>query len=389
MARIIEEIAILIGADTRGLNKGMKKSKKDVESLTKGFRRLGRTLIAVFGARALFRGFSRTLRETNTLIKTAKGVGFLTSEYQQLTFALNQVGVGSQKARIALGDFQKRLSKAVAGTNPTFAKAFRAAGLDPKELAKQSPAEAFHTALVQLATLREDPRLAGFAGGVFEEQAGKDITQAIRQWKKFLAAREKFARRVGGLTLAQQDRMELLAEEVGVYNAAWKVFWSKFVADIAPDIIKALNDMEEADVFKKMGERVSKLTNSFIYMKTILDDIRKVFSETFGLPAVEGEETGQQTAEKFKRRAGAGLLTAEAEAGRRRNLFESSGLRPGFDTPAEMKMKRGIRLYLESLPPVNYNIAIDVKNRTDRDLARMVVQEFEKERGKEKRAGSQ
>jgi TP901 family phage tail tape measure protein len=261
MARIIEEIAVLIGADTRGLDKGMKKAKKDVNVLTRSFKRLGSTIIAAFGARALFNTFKRTLANTNALIKTAKGVGFLATEYQTLIFALDQVGVKASSARIALGDFQKRLGKAIAGTSPQFAKAFRDAGLDPEALSKLRPADAFDIALKRLADLRDDPRIAGLTGAVFEEQSGKDVLQVIRQWEKYLAAREKFAKRVGGLTKNQQDNIEELSEELRVYKAQWEVLKATIIADAAPAIMDALNDLEEAGAFEAMADAVGRLVD--------------------------------------------------------------------------------------------------------------------------------
>jgi len=254
MARIIEEVAVRIGADTRGLDKGLKKSKRQVGQLTGMFKKLGATIIGVFGARVMFRSFEQTLRNTNELIKTAKGVGFLASEYQKLTFSLEQVGVNAGSAKIALGDFQKRLGKAVAGTSPQFAKAFRDAGLDPKSLAALDPATAFNVALQKLATFRGDPRLAGLTGNVFEEQSGKDILQVIRQWGRYLEAREKFSRRVGRLTEEQELRIEFLAEEIGVYKEQWKVLKQTIVADAVPPILRALEQLQELGVFESLGE---------------------------------------------------------------------------------------------------------------------------------------
>lgn len=259
MARIIEEVAIRIGADTRKLDKGMKKAKKDVNVLTKAFKKLGGTIIAAFGARAVFNAFRRTLASTNALIKTAKGVGFLATEYQTLTFALGQVGVGAESARIALGDFQKRLGKAIAGTSPQFAKAFRDAGLDPEALSRMKPSDAFNAALDRLAELRDDPRIAGLTGAVFEEQSGKDVLQVIRQWEKYLDSREKFARRVGLLTKGQEENIEELTEELQVYKAQWETVKARIVADAVPDILSALEELENADVFGAMADGATRL----------------------------------------------------------------------------------------------------------------------------------
>lgn len=303
MPRIIEEVAVKIGADTRGLNKGLKQSKKQVSGLTSMFKKLGVTIAGVFGARVMFRSFQQTLRNTNELIKTAKGVGFLASEYQKLTFSLEQVGVNAGSAKIALGDFQKRLSKAVAGTSPQFKKAFEDAGLDVKSLSAMSPSAAFSAALAHLATLRGDPRLAGLTGNVFEEQSGKDILQVIRQWGRYLEAREKFSRRVGKLTEDQELRIEFLSEEIGVYKEQWEVLKQTIVADAVPPILRALEQLQELGVFESLGDGlgsfVSRMEEGAKQLEKDLQKIKGLIQSV--MPGVyhtpKGDVSPQQMAE--------------------------------------------------------------------------------------------
>jgi len=305
VARIIEEVAVKIGADTRGLDKGLKRSKKQVGALSSAFKRLGAVMIGAFSARALFNGFQRTLSSTNDLIKTAKGVGFLATEYEQLTFSLDQVGVSAGSAKIALGDFQKRLSKAVAGTSPQFAKAFSDAGLDIKSLSKMSPAAAFTAALNHLATLRGDPRLAGLTGNVFEEQSGKDILKVIRQWGTYTQAREKFGRRVGTLTKDQQLRVEFLSEELGVYKAQWESLKQVIVANAVPSIVRALEQMEASGVIESLTEGLAgfpeRLSEGIAQLKRDLEGIKGTIQSV--LPGVlltpTGQETPQEASERF------------------------------------------------------------------------------------------
>jgi len=293
MARIIEEVAILIGADTRKLNKGMQESKRHVNTLTSGFKRLGGIMAGAFSARALFRGFKRTLDTTNALIKTAKGVGFAVGEYQQLTFALSQVGVEASAARIALGDFQKRLAK------PQFHKFFRQAGLDPKELQKLSPAAAFETAFDHLATLVDHPKAAAFFGTIFEEQAGKNMLKAARQMDALLAARKDYDRYVGGgIGRAGANDIERLKTQTTLLNLQWEQLKATIVADAAPAIIGALKKINESGLLKGMGHEVSgmiKLLSEFSQaIKLVLMDYEKLTGT--GLPGA-----GAATSAKNKR----------------------------------------------------------------------------------------
>jgi hypothetical protein len=294
VARIIEEVAVRIGADTRGLDKGLKRADKKVSALTQGIKRMGGALIAAFGARALFTGFKRTLQLGDDLIKTAKGVGFTVNEYQRLIFALDQVGVSAGSAKIALGDFQKRLSKAVAGTSPQFAKAFKDAGLDIKALAAMTPSAAFDAAMSHLSTLRNDKRIAGLTGNVFEEQSGKDVLQTLRQWEKYVAAREKFSRRIGELSKDQIKDIEALREETKLLTQQWEMLKIQIVADAAPGITKALDDIDKAGGFEKLTESITamlaemnRLVETIKWVATALDqlgvpDIVKKFAASPG-----------------------------------------------------------------------------------------------------------
>jgi len=371
MARIIEEVAIKIGADTRGLNKGLKQSKKQVGGLTSMFKKLGIAMVGVFGARAMFRGFKRTLDAADQLIKTAKGVGFTVNEYQRLTFALDQVGVSAGSAKIAIGDFQKRLSKAVAGTSPQFQKAFEQAGLDTASLSKMSPAAAFSAAMTHLATLRDDPRIAGLTGNVFEEQSGKDVLQVLRQWEKFLGAREKFASRVGSLNEKQVDDLQKMREETKLYGQQWEMLKMQIVADAAPSLLTAFKSLEEAGTFEKMGKGLTALIDGIASLTTNLTKFTEAWQKgsdafsltpAFGVTAYrtpKGQATPDERAEHFAHMA---------------RLNSAPGL---AKTHSAAERAAGMSL--------DINVTGDTSNA--RNLARLVAVEVQRLREAEKRAG--
>ena len=378
MAKIIEEVAVRIGADTRELGKGMKKADRGVKQLIGGFKKLAGVLGIAFGGRALIRGFTRTLDVTNKLIKTAKGVGFLASEFQELTFAMNQVGVRSHSAVIALGDFQKRLGKAVAGTSPQFAKAFKDAGLDPKSLSKLDPAEAFDVALNRLASLQGDPRLAGLTGAVFEEQSGKDVLKIIRQWGAFTEARAKHARRVGKLDEEQQIRIEFLSEEVGVYSAKWDVMKQKFVAGTVPAILRGLDSLEEhgwldawekglETFFPRMEEGLKQLEKDLIPAADWLIGVKKQL--------VEVPTTVARIA------SGDGAVGAAYEFAK--GVGPGSGASP-FG-PGQVAANAAYRRSQEAFASrMSIDVSVDGVSKVDRDLAIMIAVEVEKNMEKNK-----
>ena len=253
MARIIEEVAVRIGADTRGLEKGLKKADVKVSRLTQGIKRMGFALAGAFGARAVVRGFKRTLDTTDALIKTARGVGFTASEYQRLTFALDQVGVSAGSAKIALGDFQKRLAK------PQFHKFFKEAGLDPKALQKMSPAADFDSAFKHLATLVDDPRAPAFFGTIFEEQAGKDMLKAARSLETLTKAYRAFDSQVGSIGGQGARNIERLTFQTKTLATQWESLKATLVGEIAPAVTVAIEGLTKSGLLAAMGRDIASL----------------------------------------------------------------------------------------------------------------------------------
>ncbi len=265
-----KQVIIEFVAKTNKLLAGMKKVDRKVTKTSSLFKKLGVTIAGALGARAVFQGFKQTLRAADTLIKTSRGVGFAVDEYRQLIFALDQVGVSAGSAKIALGDFQKRLAKAAAGTSPQFAKAFQQAGLDPIALSKLSPAEAFAVALKQLSTLRNDPTIAGLTGNVFEEQSGKDILQVLRDWQKFQGAREEYSRKVAKFTSDEERDLGALGDKVKLLTAQWDALKIKIVADVAPSTTAALEAMSSSEGFAAMTEGLGGVIEEFNrFIKTV------------------------------------------------------------------------------------------------------------------------
>lgn len=299
MARIIEEVAIRIGADTRQLTKGMKDANKRVGTLTKGVKGLGLALVGAFGARALFRGFQRTLESTDALIKTAKGVGFTVDEYQRLVFALDSVGVSAESARIGLGDLQKRLG------NENFAKFYKQVGLDPKELRKLSPAQQLEAAFTALQQFRGNQSLlVSRAGGVFEEQAGKDFAKVINQWEDFVKARRDYDKRVGTIGGGAVKDIEGLRRETKLLGAQWQTIKMQLVAEMAPAIKQLLDGIGAHRGLKKVGQdlafivsNIAKLIGKLIELRSVMpDQLSRVFG---GMVSRPGEETPDETAARL------------------------------------------------------------------------------------------
>jgi len=260
----LKTVYVELVAKTKRLLSGFQKVDRQTSKLNSSFKKLGVTLAGVFGARALSRGLQQTIRSTESLIKTAKGVGFTVSEYERLTFALSEVGVEASSARIALGDFQKRLSKAIGGSSPQFAKAFKEAGLDIRALSNMSPAAAFDSAFAHLAGMLGDPRIAGLFGNVFEEQSGKDMLKAARQMERLLQARRDYDRIVGQ-ALTREDALAIqeLGRQTRLLGLKWEALKRTVVADVAPSLTNAFTTISESEGFKALTKNLGFLIGEF------------------------------------------------------------------------------------------------------------------------------
>lgn len=269
----LRRVSIVFIADTKKLIQGFRKVDKKTQILTRSFKRMGGALLAAFSARAVFRGFTKTLRDTEALIRTARGVGFATNEYRQLIFALDAVGVSSESARIALGDLQKRLSR------PSFQKFFREVGLEPNELLTQSRAQQLQTILERLNQLRDDPNLPSIAGLLFEEQSGKDIAKVVLQFEDFLGARREYEQIVGRGTTEQDEKAILqLNKQVKSMKLAWEELKIQIVSDSAPEITAILQELAQPGTIRAIVDAISDAAFAF---SSLSKDVR-FFAQEIG-----------------------------------------------------------------------------------------------------------
>jgi hypothetical protein len=257
MAKIIEEVAVRISADTRKLAQGMKAADKGVKRLVGGFKKLAGAIGIAFGARAAFRSFARTLDDANSLIKMSKAVGFAAGDWQQLSFAMDTVGIRAGALRIAMGDLQKRIG------NPAFAKHFKAIGLDPVELGKKSKFQQLSDTLDALRKV-PDNKLIFFSGKVFEEQAGKDMAAIIRQWPDFFRAMSEFEKVSGdGLGGEGASNIEELAFQSKLLGAQWKTIKTQVVGDVAPALIDSFQSIIDSGALQELGELIGTIAKGF------------------------------------------------------------------------------------------------------------------------------
>ena len=264
-------VIVELAADTRKLVNGMKVAEKRTSSLMRAARRLGFALAGAFTGRALYRGITRTAKDLDGIIKTAKGVGFAADEYQELIFALDQVGVSAESARIGLGDLQKRLG------NKNFAKFFQAAGIDPRELQKMGPAQQLDAALQALTKFRGNQALlVARSGGVFEEQSGKDFAKVINDFERFTQARRDYQRVVGSSVTLKTDAkaVEEFAYRTKLMNAQWEVFKQRVVIQALPALNGLLDDLEKSDAFGTLADDVAVLVGAMADAVRLMSQLR-------------------------------------------------------------------------------------------------------------------
>ena len=302
----LRTVYIELVADTKRLLSGFKKVDKKTSAMTRSFRRMGAALIGIFGARALFRGFNQTLKSTEALIKTAKGVGFAANEYQRVAFAMAEVGVSAESLRIGLGDLQKRLA------NPGFAKFYKQIGLTQKGLLQLDPNQQLEAVLQALRKI-PDELLVGRAGGVLEEQSGKDFAKLVRDWETYARAIKDYNRTVGrGLTSRDAKSIEETGRQTRLLGLQWTDLKQKVVVATLPALSKLLDEIEESDAFSTLAKDITSVIEAMTTLTGKAARFRQAleggdtgaFSLTpaLGVTALrppEGHETPQEAAERF------------------------------------------------------------------------------------------
>ena len=274
MARVIEEVAVKIGADTRGLDKGMQKAEEQVKGLTTGFTKASIAITAIAAATGFaVRGLLKMGSEANEMVKTARLAGLAANEYQRLAFTFKEVGLGASSASGAVNNLQDRLA------DPKFTKFFRRAGLDRGGLRALSPAVALEQTLTRLAQQGGDPRLAELTSGVFSGRHSREMLTVVRRWKELTETRKDYDRLVGkGLSKEDARRIEKQATQVSLLSSQWTNLKQTIVSEFAPAVTAALKAINESGFFEDMGSKL----RTFVALFNDLGDAIKLVSRDIG-----------------------------------------------------------------------------------------------------------
>lgn len=230
----------------------LKKGEKSVKRVGASLKRLGSTLVGVFGARAIFRGLQNTANELDRLAKLARGLGLTAQELQQIEFTLDRLGGDPASIRNLFVSLNKALGEAETGSKE-YVDSFLQIGVNFRDLGKLKPVEQF--------LLIRDAMEA--AGGSAQSVAGASIVLG-RGFKSNLPVFKATAAEVraliaeqqqlGGFTDAQADLGEKVADTQRNLEQVKKTLQGKLFEVLGPGIIEAtegltrlISNLREAD----------------------------------------------------------------------------------------------------------------------------------------------
>lgn len=303
----LKTVVVEFFADTKHMVSSLGKTEKKVNTVTRSMRRLGVTLAGVFGARALFRTFNRTLLDADTLVQTARGAGVAADEYERLGFAFEAARVPVDQLRQGLGDLQLRLGD----VSRNYDKYYRKIGLDPNQLRKQSPAQQLVQTVSALGKIENQARRVGLAGRVLGEESSRQLIKLVSDGgKAFQESLKQFDRY--GSALQDPRNVQSIREfsfETLKLQRQWEVLKQRVVIGTLPAFQKLVRDLDESGALEKLADdmvtiagAVADMVKSFAKLRA--EGIEGVMPKSGFLGSVGDRETDREIQNKAKLYAG-------------------------------------------------------------------------------------
>ncbi len=259
-------------------NAGMKKSAKRTSDLSNSLKKMGGTLVAVFGVAAIGRFISNTLSMTDSIGKFADRIGITTTALQEYRFAFDIAGVEQKKLDKGLLEIGKRLAQARVGTGSMVTILGR---LD-KQLfetlkATKNNNEALEVMFEALGNAKDQATKLALADAAFGGPGLKMTSAFVKGTAAFKATIAEGRR----LNLFLSDRLVRTAEKVNdefnIASRAIGINFKRAFLNVAPVLSSFARFMAEQmpKALRATRSAVAALAVSFAFINVLVSDFLK------------------------------------------------------------------------------------------------------------------
>lgn len=289
---LIAKLDILLGTNTRGLDKGFKRGRSQVKSFGDSFKKLGGIIAGVAAAYLSFTalrrlgGFiSEQLQAIDVIGKTSAKLGIETEELTKLHHAAERTGVSIKTFNMALQRVVRRISEAAGGRGEALG-AILELGLDPKQLAAVSPDEAFRKLAEAMQRVDNQFDRVRLSQKLFDSE-GVALVNTLALGRKGLEAMGDEAQRLGRVLDSDAVKaVEAANDAMDDFKASLTAVGTGIALDLAPFLKLAANDLTDISVGLRTSAKsagiadaeFSRLQRTIFVLVDVFQEYKKIMT---------------------------------------------------------------------------------------------------------------
>lgn len=232
------EVKVKVGADTSGLDKGLKGAESRLAAFG-GVAKVAGGIVAATGA-AVIALTKASLANIDATAKMARSIGLSTSALQDMSLVAKEAGVDTGKLTSMLGLMQRNISELQKGTKLQ-TEAFASMGLTIADLQGLSPDEQFRRIAEAMDAITDPTEKTARAMEVFG-RGGREAINMLSGYSQRIAEAEEFNRRFG-ITVGQDvaEGVERANDAVGRIGMVFQGLGNVLAGFVAPAIEATAN----------------------------------------------------------------------------------------------------------------------------------------------------
>ena len=276
------QLFVSIGASTDNFQKEMKGVSKQVQQTGKQISDHGKTMTKwitgpIAGAGAAVAGLTKKFASHGDKIaKTSQKLGMSTDAYQELEYAMGQVGVEEKAMERGLGRLNQRMGRAVEG-NENLQEAFGNLGYSMQEIEELDTDEAFMDIINRLHEMDDAQQQSALASEIFGTKMARDLMPAINEGGEEI---EKLREEAHDMGIVMDEEAVKASEEfedaMDNLSRSFKGIFQQLAQELIPVLVDDLIPTIEEKVVPMLadfGERVANLAKRFFELDPTIQKI--------------------------------------------------------------------------------------------------------------------
>ena len=263
----IAELFVNVNANMDNFSRGMGEVQNKLSVVGSSMTSAGATLtkgltvpITAAGA-SLLAITSKFASAGDHIAKTSQKLGITTDAYQELEYAMGQVGVSQGTMERGIGRLNQRMGRAIEG-NEKYQEALASVGISQQDLEQgvYSTDEAFVKILKSLHEVEDSQLQSAMASEIFGTKMGRDLMPAIKAGGEEIDALRGRAHELG-LVMGEDavQGSEAYSDAMDDLTRSFKAVWMQIATEFMPIMTESLIPMIQETVIPMIEKFASFL----------------------------------------------------------------------------------------------------------------------------------